>query len=207
MEFAGIFRALGAEAHLIYRQPLPLRGFDQDLREALAEALTAQGIILHPGCRPEKLEADGERRMLTFGEGQTLAHRPGVLRHRPQGQCPRALGWRTSASRPNARARSWSIEHLRTTPAAYLRHWRRDRPDEPDAGRHGRGPCPGRHAVRQQPAQRLAENVPSAVFSTPPIGTVGLTEEQAAARAGRYLSDASSRRCGTRCPAATARPR
>ena len=37
LEFAGIFAALGAEVDLVYRQPLPLRGFDQDLREALAE--------------------------------------------------------------------------------------------------------------------------------------------------------------------------
>ena len=68
VEFAGIFRALGAEVHLIYRQPLPLRGFDQDLREAMAEALGHAGIMLHPGCRPLKLEADGERRVLTYGE-------------------------------------------------------------------------------------------------------------------------------------------
>ena len=45
VEFAGIFQALGAEAHLVYRQPLPLRGFDHDMREALAEALAAQGVI------------------------------------------------------------------------------------------------------------------------------------------------------------------
>ena len=32
VEFAGIFQALGSQVHLIYRQPLPLRGFDQDLR-------------------------------------------------------------------------------------------------------------------------------------------------------------------------------
>ncbi len=54
VEFAGIFQALGAETHLVYRQPLPLRGFDQDLRVGLAEALTAQGVILHPDSRAEK---------------------------------------------------------------------------------------------------------------------------------------------------------
>src|SRR3954452_19364235 len=45
VEFAGIFQALGAETHLVFRQPLPLRGFDHDMREALAEAMTAQGVI------------------------------------------------------------------------------------------------------------------------------------------------------------------
>ena len=33
VEFAGIFAALGAHVDLVYRQPLPLRGFDMDLRE------------------------------------------------------------------------------------------------------------------------------------------------------------------------------
>ena len=56
----------------MYRQPLPLRGFDMDLRESLVEALGAQGIALHPGCRPQKLEADGDERVLTFGEGHAL---------------------------------------------------------------------------------------------------------------------------------------
>ena len=32
VEFAGIFAALGAHVDLVYRQPLPLRGFDMDLR-------------------------------------------------------------------------------------------------------------------------------------------------------------------------------
>ena len=72
MEFAGIFQALGAQVDLIYRQPLPLRGFDQDLREGLAEALGQQGIAQHPRSRPLKLEADGDRRVLTFGESQKL---------------------------------------------------------------------------------------------------------------------------------------
>ena len=49
VEFAGIFAALGAHVDLVYRQPLPLRGFDMDLRESLVEALGAQGIALHPG--------------------------------------------------------------------------------------------------------------------------------------------------------------
>ncbi len=49
VEFAGIFAGLGAETHLVYRQPLPLRGFDQDMREALAEALARQRH--HPASR------------------------------------------------------------------------------------------------------------------------------------------------------------
>src|SRR6185312_6627655 len=72
VEFAGIFAALGAHVDLIYRQPLPLRGFDMDLRESLAEALGAQGITLHPSSRPARIEADGDERVLTLAEGMTL---------------------------------------------------------------------------------------------------------------------------------------
>ena len=73
VEFAGIFQALGAETHLVYRQPLPLRGFDHDMREALAEALDAQGVILHPSCHLKSLDADGEQRVLTLRRGQSLS--------------------------------------------------------------------------------------------------------------------------------------
>ncbi len=72
VEFAGIFAALGAEVDLLFRQPLPLRGFDHDLREALAEALGAQGIALHPGCTPQRIEADGTHRRLIIGDGHAI---------------------------------------------------------------------------------------------------------------------------------------
>ncbi|WP_419728514.1 glutathione-disulfide reductase [Lichenicola sp.] len=48
VEFAGIFAGLGSEVQMIFRQKLPLRGFDEDLRHALAEAIEARGITAHP---------------------------------------------------------------------------------------------------------------------------------------------------------------
>ena len=71
---------------MIYRQPLPLRGFDEDLREAMVEALTAQGIILHPNRLPKKIEADGDRRILTFGDDRDHRRGSGFFRHRPARQ-------------------------------------------------------------------------------------------------------------------------
>ena len=49
VEFAGIFNALGIEVHLVYRGDMPLRGFDEDVRALLADAISARGIILHHG--------------------------------------------------------------------------------------------------------------------------------------------------------------
>jgi len=60
VEFAGIFAGLGCEVDLIMRQPLPLRGFDEDLRTGLAEALMHNGVQLHGGSAvTEVTEADG----------------------------------------------------------------------------------------------------------------------------------------------------
>lgn len=31
VEFSGIFQRFGSEVHTVYRQPLPLRGFDEEV--------------------------------------------------------------------------------------------------------------------------------------------------------------------------------
>jgi glutathione reductase (NADPH) len=59
VEFAGIFRGLGAEVDLLFRQRLPLRGFDHDMREALSDAMHASGIRLHPSVLLHRLEDMG----------------------------------------------------------------------------------------------------------------------------------------------------
>ena len=46
VEFAGIFKGLGAEVIQAYRGPLFLRGFDDDLRAALAAEMRKRGIDL-----------------------------------------------------------------------------------------------------------------------------------------------------------------
>lgn len=56
VEFAGIFAGLGAETTLIYRGPKILRGFDEDLRDAITEAYEARGIRLVLGHVFSKIE-------------------------------------------------------------------------------------------------------------------------------------------------------
>jgi glutathione reductase (NADPH) len=180
VEFAGIFRALGAEVHLIYRQPLPLRGFDQDLRVGLAEALGHAGIMQHPGCRPVKLEADGERRVLTYGDNQTL-DADMVFFATGRRPATEKLGLDRAGVRVNDKGAVIVDAHLRTTqPHIYAMGDVTDRINlTPVATAEG-------HALAdslfgKHPRSVSLANVPSAVFSTPPIATVGLTEEQAAA--------------------------
>jgi glutathione reductase (NADPH) len=181
VEFAGIFAALGAQVDLVYRQPLPLRGFDLDLRKSLAEALGAQGVALHPGCRPLKIAADGDERVLTFGEGRTLRT---DLVFFATGRVPatKGLGLDKAGVTTNDAGAVAVDQHLRTSRQhIYAMGDVTDRLNlTPVAIAEG-------HAIADtlfgnNPRDVSLQNVPTAVFSTPPIATVGLTEEQAAER-------------------------
>jgi glutathione reductase (NADPH) len=180
VEFAGIFAALGAHVDLVFRQPLPLRGFDMDLRESLVEALQAQRITLHPNSHPAKIEADGDERVLTLAEGRTLRT---DLVFFATGRAPatRGLHLDTVGVATNAQGAVLVDHNLRTSqPHIYAMGDVTDRLNlTPVAIAEG-------HALAdtlfgKNPRGISLRNVPTAVFSTPPIATCGLTEEQAAA--------------------------
>jgi len=181
VEFAGIFAGLGAETHLVYRQALPLRGFDADLREGLAEALAADGIALHPRTRPTRIEEAGGGRVLHLDDGGAVAadlvffatgRTPNVaglalekagVATRPNGAIVVDSAWQTS--QPHIYAIGDVTDRLLLTPVATAEgHALAD-------ALFGPGPRPYNFAA-----------VPTAVFSSPPIATMGLTEEEAAAR-------------------------
>jgi glutathione reductase (NADPH) len=181
VEFAGIFRALGSEVHLIYRQPLPLRGFDEDLRQAMEDALIEQGIKLYPNCLPKKVEAEGDRRILTFRDGQTI-EADLVFFATGRRANVKGLGLERAGVELNAKHAIKVDDQLQTTqPHIYAMGDVTDRVNlTPVATAEG-------HALADtlfggNARQVALWNVPSAVFTTPPIATVGLTEAQASAR-------------------------
>ena len=49
VEFAGIYNGLGSEVQIVYRQPLPLRGFDEEVRQTVANNLEGRGVKVHKG--------------------------------------------------------------------------------------------------------------------------------------------------------------
>lgn len=56
VEFAGIFHGLGANTELIYRGPMFLRGFDDDVREFVADQIAAKGLKLQFNTNIESVE-------------------------------------------------------------------------------------------------------------------------------------------------------
>jgi glutathione reductase (NADPH) len=180
VEFACIFRALGAHVDLVYRQPLPLRGFDHDVREAMAEALTAQGIALHPHNTPARLDAGGEGRVLTLDDGGRISADL-VFFATGRRANTAGLGLDRIGVAVHVRDAIHVDEHLRTSvPHIYAMGDVTDRVNlTPVATAEG-------HALADtlfgnNPRSVSLRNVPSAVFTTPPVASVGLTEEQAAA--------------------------
>ncbi len=185
VEFAGIFAGLGAEVHLLYRQHLPLGGFDHEIREALAEALTAQGVVLHPTTTIERIEATGatgSQRRITLKGGGTLDT---DLVFFAIGRVPntRGLGLEAAGVTLDPKGAVVVDAHARSSaPSVFaIGDVSNTMNLTPVAIAEG-------HALADRlfgtgtPRRWSFDAIPTAVFSQPPIGTVGLTEDDAARR-------------------------
>jgi glutathione reductase (NADPH) len=73
VEFASIFRALGAETTLVLRGDLPLRGFEEDLRRHLTQEMAAHGLRIRPETRVEGLARRGDDGVVLRTSGGDLA--------------------------------------------------------------------------------------------------------------------------------------
>ncbi|MBR0664272.1 glutathione-disulfide reductase [Roseomonas hellenica] len=181
VEFAGVFRGLGSEVELIYRAERPLRGFDEDMRAALDEAMEADGIRQHRGETPEALERAGEGLQLRLSSGRVIAADTVLF---ATGRVPNTATLGLEAAGVTVSATGAVVvdaEHATSQPHIFAIGDVTDRLNlTPMATAVG-------HALAdtlfgKTPRRASYENVPTAVFSSPPIATVGLTEEEAAAR-------------------------
>jgi glutathione reductase (NADPH) len=72
VEFACLFAKLGAEVTQVLRADNILRGFDEDMRVGLREALTRAGVRLRFGCLPTRFDRRGETVSVTLSDGETI---------------------------------------------------------------------------------------------------------------------------------------
>ena len=61
VEFAGIFKGLGAQTHLVYRGPLFLRGFDDGVRTFVKDEIERKGISVHFNTDVESISLQGQK--------------------------------------------------------------------------------------------------------------------------------------------------
>ena len=183
VEFAGIFHGMGAAVTQLYHGELFLRGFDDDVRSTLADEMRKHGIDLRFQSDVARIEKalDGLRVTLVDGSRlETDAVLYATGRHaNTQGLGLEAAGVTTGPggeilvddySRTNVPS-IWAIgdvtARLNLTPVALHE-----------------GICFARTVFGGAPTKPDHRDVPTAVFSTPSIGTVGLTEREARERHG-----------------------
>ena len=184
VEFAGILAGLGAHTTLIYRGPMFLRGFDDEVRRFVAAELEKKHIDLRFDSQVTSIEANGSGRMLQLDSGEVLEtdlvmyaigrvpnsanlglEEAGVLLS-PRGGIVVDQHYRTSV--PNIYAIGDVIDKEQLTPVAIAE-----------------GMCIANNLFTDNPPRTVDyELIPTAVFCQPNIGNVGLTEEAARLRFG-----------------------
>jgi glutathione reductase (NADPH) len=183
VEFAGIFHGLGAAVTQIYRGDCFLRGFDRDARAFLAEEMCKKGIDLRFRTDIAGIERGphGLHAMLQDGH---VVHCDAVMFATGRAPLTRDIGLEAVGVAMNGTGAITVDESWQTSvPGIYAIGDVTDRLNlTPVAIAEG-------HALADMlfnPSGRTVgyENVPTCIFSHPNLGTVGLTEEDAAKRFG-----------------------
>ena len=181
VEFAGIFHGLGAKVSVVHRGELFLRGFDEDVRRAVAAEMRRREIDLRFNrqvARIDKLALgiratldDGatvEADLIMFATGRTPnTHDLGLERAgvKLDHEGAVVVDSYSCSSVPNIYAVGDCTDRMQLTPVAIAE-----------------GQAVAETLFHGNPKTPDYENVPTAVFSQPPIGTVGLTEAEARER-------------------------
>jgi glutathione reductase (NADPH) len=191
VEFAGIFHGLGSQVTQLYRGPLFLRGFDDDLRAFLAGEMRKKKIDLRFDTNITALAKTDGGIAATLTDGSILE--ADVVMY-ATGRAPMTanIGLEAVGIELNAKGAVVVDEYSKTSvDNIYAVGDVTDRINlTPVAIREG-------HAVSDtlfgnKPSKADHVDVPSAVFSQPPIGSVGLTEAEARKQYGAvdvYKSD------------------
>ena len=184
VELGCMFHGFGAEVTLVHRGRLFLNGFDRDVRTHLDEELRKRGLGLRFRCQVAQVERTAtETLRVTLDDGEMLEV-DAVLS--AIGRAPRTAGlglesvgvrtdergaiqvdaaFRTSV--PGIYAVGDAIDRIALTPVALAE-----------------GSVVATNLFGGGGSVTSYDGVPSAVFSNPPIATVGLTEDEARAEHG-----------------------
>ena len=181
VEFCGIFNSLGVEVTQIIRADQILRGFDEDVRGHLQKEMVRQGIKLITGVTIDKLDKTLDASRLMLSDGRILEAEEILF---ATGRVPNTSGlglevagvdvsengaikvdeW-SRTSRSNIYAIGDCTDRINLTPVAI-----------------SEGRALADSIYNNDPKTVDYENVASAVFSQPPVGTVGMTEAEARQR-------------------------
>ncbi len=182
VEFAGIFNGLGARTTLVYRGERILRGFDDDIRDDLTAAIGKRGIRVVTGRSPSAIEGgDGARHRLRLDDGSVIDADVVMF---ATGRVPNTggLGLESAGVALGARGEIKVDAASRSSvPSIYAVGDVTDRANlTPVAIREGHAFADSVFGNRPWTADH--DLIPTAVFSEPEVGTVGMPEAEARGR-------------------------
>jgi glutathione reductase (NADPH) len=184
VEFASVFVRFGSAVHLAFRADLPLRGFDEDLRRHLQAGLVQAGVDVRAGLLPTKIEKTADGVAATMQDGSRLDVDAVLV---ATGRLPLTAGLGLETAGVAMKENGAIVVDAFSRTSVPSIHAVGDVTDRialtPVAIREG-------HAFADtvfggKPTAADHELVATAVFTTPEIGTIGCTEEQAKARGAR----------------------
>ena len=181
VEFAGIFRSLGVDVTLVLRADKILRGFDEDVRVCLAAEMKRRGIILRAESVVHSIKKQSGSYAMRLNSGDVLEADQVMY---ATGRKPNTEGLglkeigveihQNGAISVDEYSETcvrgiWAVgdvtDRINLTPVAIAE-----------------GAAFVQTVFNNNPTKVDHCNIPSAVFSSPPIGTVGLSEDQARAQ-------------------------
>ena len=180
VELAGVLNALGSQVGLFIRKDFPVRRFDQFLSETLVEVMQADGVKIHTQAIPQKVTKNID--------GSVNLHLENGEVHKVD-----CLIWATGRE-PDTANLNLDKANVQLNDRGYIEVDKFQNTTQ--KGIYAVGDITGKMeltpvavAAGRRLSERLFnnkpneyldyENIPTVVFSHPPIGTVGITEQEA----------------------------
>jgi glutathione reductase (NADPH) len=178
VEFAGILRGLGCEVTQLYRGEMILRGFDTETSAFLAEQMRHKGIDLRLQSDVARIDKTATGLNLTLKDGSTLEV-DGVLYATGRVPMTSNLGLEACGVALDAAGAIRVDAHYRTNvPSIYAVGDVTNRVNLTPVAL-AEGMSLARRLFGSRDTTVDYEFIPTAIFSQPPIGTVGFSEDEA----------------------------
>jgi len=178
VEFAGILRGLGCEVTQLYRGEMILRGFDTETAAFLVEQMRHKGIDLRLQSDVVRIDKTATGLNLTLKDGSTL-EADGVLYATGRVPMTANLGLEACGVALDAAGAIRVDAHYRTNvPSIYAVGDVTNRVNLTPVAL-AEGMSLARRLFGSRDTTVDYEFIPTAIFSQPPIGTVGFSEDEA----------------------------
>lgn len=182
VEFAGIFNAAGSKVTMLLRGDNVLRGFDVELRERLSEEMRARGVEIRTETRVRSIDKRSSGALSLLLDHDEFVEVDAVLYATGRKPATAGLGLeslgieirrdggvkvdeRNRTKVPNVYAIGDVTHRINLTPVAIAE-----------------GRAIAETLFHRKPLMMERDNIPTAVFSRPPVATVGLSEAEARER-------------------------